>query len=203
MDRETLVMPSLPWPLRDAWLSRLLVRARGGDREAFRDLYRVLYGPVSRYVRRRVASPADAEDLVGQVFFRLLESLERFDSRRGSVLTYTLSMARNALIDEARGRRGQVPEEAAAAIPDAGAGPLERLLGEEDAARVRAELARLPAETRELLMLRFGDGLRFAEVAQLMGLSEAAVRQRTSRAVRELRARWDASPARGALSHDG
>ncbi len=203
MGRETLVMPLLPWPLRDAWLSRQVVRAQRGDREAFRDLYRALYGLVSRYVRRRVASPADAEDLVGQVFFRLLESLGRIDSRRGSVLTYALSMARNALIDEARGRVGQVPEEAAAAIPDAGAGPLERLLGEEDTARVRAELARLPAETRELLLLRFGDGLRFAEVAQLMGLSEAAVRQRTSRAVRELRARWDASPARGALTHDG
>lgn len=196
-------MPSLPWPLRDAWLSRLVVRGQRGDRDAFRDLYRALYGPVSSYVRRRVASPADAEDLVGQVFFRLLESLERIDSRRGSVLTYALSMARNALIDEARGRVGQVPEEAAAALPDMGAGPLERLLGEEDVARVRAELARLPAETRELLMLRFGDGLRFAEVAQVLGLSEAAVRQRTSRAVRELRARWDAGPARGALTHDG
>jgi RNA polymerase sigma-70 factor (ECF subfamily) len=196
-------MPQLPWPLRDAWLSRLVVRAQRGDREAFRDLYRALYGPVSRYVRRRVGSQADAEDLVGQVFFRLLETLDRVDPKRGTVLAYALTMARNALVDDARGRAGRVPEEAAAAVPDAGAGPLERLLGEEDAERVRRELARLPAETRELLMLRFGDGLRFAEVAQVLGLSEAAVRQRTSRAVRELRARWDAGPARGELANDG
>jgi RNA polymerase sigma-70 factor (ECF subfamily) len=196
-------MPQLPWPLRDAWLSRLVVRGQRGDREAFRDLYRALYGPVSRYVRRRVHSAADAEDLVGQVFFRLLESLARIEPRRGSVLAYALSMARNALVDHARGRAGMVPEEAAAAIPDAAAGPLERLMGAEDTERIRSELARLPAETRELLMLRFGDGLRFAEVAQVLGLSEAAVRQRTSRAVRELRARWDADPERGALANDG
>lgn len=196
-------MPRLPWPLRDAWLSRLVVRSQRGDREAFRDLYRALYGPVSRYVRQRVSSAADAEDLVGQVFFRLLESLERIDPKRGSVLAYALSMARNALVDDARARAGRVPEEAAAAIPDSGAGPLERLVGAEDTQRLRAELARLPPETRELLMLRFGDGLRFAEVAQVMGLSEAAVRQRTSRAVRELRARWDAGPTRGALANDG
>jgi RNA polymerase sigma-70 factor (ECF subfamily) len=150
-----------------------------------------------------VASPADAEELVGQVFFRLLESLERVEPRRGSVLVYALSMARNALVDEARSRARFLPEEAAAAVPDGATGPLERLLGEEDVERVRAELARLPAETRELLMLRFGDGLRFAEVAQVLGLSEAAVRQRTSRAVRELRARWDAGPARGELANDG
>lgn len=196
-------MPRLPWPLRDAWLSRLVLRSQRGDREAFRDLYRALYGPVSRYVHRRVPSAADAEDLVGQVFFRLLESLDRIEPRRGSVLSYTLSMARNALVDNARSRAGMVPEEAAAAVPDTGMGPLERLVGEEDAERVRLELARLPAETRELLMLRFGDGLRFAEVAQVMGLSEAAVRQRTSRAVRELRARWDAGPARGELANGG
>jgi RNA polymerase sigma-70 factor (ECF subfamily) len=140
---------------------------------------------------------------VGQVFFRLLESLDRIDPRKGTVLVYALSMARNALVDEARSRAGRVPEEAAAAVPDSKAGPLERLMGEEDVARVRSELARLSAETRELLMLRFGDGLRFAEIAQVMGISEAAVRQRTSRAVRELRARWDAGPARGELANDG
>jgi RNA polymerase sigma-70 factor (ECF subfamily) len=166
-------------------------------------LYRALYGPVSRYVRRRVPSAADAEELVGQVFFRLLESLDRIEPRKGSVLVYALSMARNALVDEARSRVGRVPEEAAAEVPDAGAGPLERLLGEENAERVRAELAGLPAETRELLMLRFGDGLRFGEISQVMGLSEAAVRQRTSRAVRELRERWNADLARGELTHDG
>jgi RNA polymerase sigma-70 factor (ECF subfamily) len=196
-------MPQLPWPLRDAWLSRLLVRSQRGDREAFRDLYRALYGPVSRYLRRRVPSAVDAEELIGQVFFRLLESLDRVDPRKGTVLVYALSMARNALVDEARSRAGLVPEEAAAAVPDSGAGPLERLMGEEDVTRVRSELAKLPAETRELLMLRFGDGLRFAEIAQVLGLSEAAVRQRTSRAVRELRSRWDAGLARGELANDG
>jgi len=196
-------MPQLPWPLRDAWLSRLVARSQRGDREAFRDLYRALYGPVSRYLRRRVSNSADAEELAGQVFFRLLESLDRIDSRKGSVMVYALSMARNALVDDARSRAGRVPEEAAAAVPDMGAGPLERLMGQEDVERIRSELASLPAETRELLMLRFGDGLRFAEIAQVLGLGEAAVRQRTSRAVRELRARWDAGPARGELANDG
>ena len=196
-------MPPLPWPLRDAWLSRLVLRSQRGDREAFRDLYRALYGPVSRYVRRRVSSAAEAEELVSQVFFRLLESLERIEPRKGSVLAYALSMARNALVDETRARAGRAPEEAAMALPDTAVGPLERLLGEEEARRLGVELARLPAQTRELLMLRFGDGLRFAEIAQVLGLSEAAVRQRTSRAVRELRARWDANPAKGALANEG
>ena len=196
-------MPSLPWLLRDAWLSRLVVRSQRGDREAFRELYRALYEPVSRYIPQRVPNPSEAEDPVGQVFLRLLESLDRIDPSKGSVFSYTLSMARNALVDEARRRASLEPEGPLHPSPTRRTGPLERLMGEENTERIRLELARLPAETRELLMLRFGDGLRFAEIAQVLGLNEAAVRQRTSRAVRELRARWDAGLARGELANDG
>ena len=168
-------MSYLPWPLREAWLSRCVARAQAGDREAFRRLYRALYGPVSSYVGRRVRRREDAEDVVGQVFFRLLESLGRVDVRRGTVLAYVLSMARNALADEARRGHLAAPEEV---------------------------LAALPAGTRELLVLRYADGLRYAEIAQMVGLSEAAVRQRTSRAVRDIRARWSARSAGGALSNE-
>jgi RNA polymerase sigma-70 factor, ECF subfamily len=196
-------MPALPWPLRDAWLSRLVVRAQRGDREAFRALYQALYAPVSRYVRRRVARPADAEDVIGQVFFRLREGLARIDPRRGSVLAYALGAARNALVDQARGRAGHAPQEEAAALVDGAASPLERLVRSEEEARVRAHLAGLPAQTRELLVLRYAEGLRYTEIAQMLGLSEAAVRQRTSRAVRELRGRWSEAAAQGALANDG
>jgi RNA polymerase sigma-70 factor, ECF subfamily len=196
-------MPALPWPLRDAWLSRLVVRAQRGDREAFRALYQALYPAVSGYVRRRVQRPADAEDVIGQVFFRLLEGLARIDPRKGSVLAYALSAARHALVDQARGRAGHVPEEEAAALVDGATSALEQLVQSEEAARVRAELALLPPQTRELLVLRYADGLRYAEIAQMLGLGEAAVRQRTSRAVRELRARWSPGETRGALTHDG
>jgi RNA polymerase sigma-70 factor (ECF subfamily) len=213
----------LPWFLRDARLARLLRRSQRGDREAFRALYQALYGPVARFVRRRVASPADAEDVVAQVFTRLLESLARVDPARGSVLAYVLAMARHALADRARrGRASGAQEEAPpdggacdgraqggeavlAVLPDPADGALEQLLAREEAARVREGLAALPAEARELLVLRYGDGLRHAEIAQMLGLSEAAVRQRTSRAVRELRARWQAPDGggRGALANDG
>lgn len=196
-------MPQLPWPLRDAWLARLLVRSQRGDREAFQRLYRALYAPVARYVRRRVARPADAEDVVGQVFFRLLETLGRVDPQKGGVFAYVMGIARNAVVDHARAHLAQAPEEVLAALPDPGAGPLQRLESAREEAAVRAELAALPAATRELLALRYADGLRYAEMAEVLGMSEAAVRQRTSRAVRDLRARWGAGQAQKAVAHEG
>ena len=114
--------------------------------------------------------PADAEDVIGQVFFRLLEGLARIDPRRGSVLAYALGAARNALVDQARGRGGPRPPRRRR--PRWWTAQRARWSGwcsSEQEARVRAELARLPAQTRELLVLRYADGLRYAEIAQMLG----------------------------------
>lgn len=196
-------MPELPWPLRALWLSRLAARSRRGDRDAFRDLYRALYGPVMRFVSRRVRRPADAEEITSQVFFRLLESLQQLDPRR-NVLAYVLAIARNAIADHARASSGAEPDAAAALAPLAADDPgaLARLEGAERSAALEAEWASLPAETRELLVMRFADGLRCGEIAELLGLTHAAVRQRLSRAVRELRARLNTRLSEGALTHD-
>jgi len=180
---------SLLWPLRDARLASWMRQARAGDREAFRSLYRALYLPVSRFVSLRVSNRADAEDLVAQVFFRLLESLPGYAPERGAVLTWSLSIARNAVVDHLR-RRPSSLEERALAVADGRPGPLEVLVSAERSQALRTELAALPEEVQQLLLLRYGDGLRFSEIAQLLGEHPATVRQRVSRAVRGLREKW-------------
>jgi RNA polymerase sigma factor (sigma-70 family) len=65
-----------------------------------------------------------------------------------------------------------------------------RALDHDEAARiVRELLADLPPITREIFALRYADGLRHGEIAKLLGLEEAAVKQRVSRVLRALRAR--------------
>jgi RNA polymerase sigma-70 factor (ECF subfamily) len=61
-------------------------------------------------------------------------------------------------------------------------------------------VAALPAEARELLRLRFADGLRFSEIAALQGTTEPAARQRCSRLVRDLR-QAAGVPAGGEWAH--
>jgi RNA polymerase sigma-70 factor (ECF subfamily) len=180
----------LSWSLRDARLARLVVRSQRGEREAFRRLYGELYDPVSRFVRRRIRLSTDVDDLVSQVFFRLLESLPRIEPKRGSVFAYVIAVARHLIGDHLRHPRNSSAGEPTSSIPDSSMGPLERLVSNGEAEAVRAELAALPKDVRELLLLRFGDGFRYSEIAQMLELSEPAVRQRVSRAMRELRAAW-------------
>lgn len=181
---------SLLWPSRDDRHADLLRRARSGDRRAFQALFRELHDPVSGYVFRRIVNRADAEDLIGRVFTRMLERLDQFDPKRGRVLPWVLGIARNAIIDHYRTRKVSSPLDALGSpLPAEVRDPLADLLARERAELLAGLLEDLPADVRELLALRYGDGLRHREIAELCGISVAAVKQRVSRARREAKAR--------------
>jgi len=180
----------LPWPLRDELHARRLARAREGDGEAFRALYRDLHPEVSRFVARRVRARADAEDLTARVFVAFVERLRDYDRGRGSVRGWLLAIARNAIIDHFRRVRPTAGAgELLDALPCDALGPLDGLLAREQLDQLAALVRGLDPEARELLALRFADGLRHREVAAVLGLQEAAVKQRVSRILRDLRAR--------------
>ena len=178
----------LPWPFVRDPHARLVARARAGDARAFGALYDALHPRVWAFAARRCACAADAEDVVARTFHRLLERLDRYQPRRGPVAAFALAIARNLLIDDARLRaqareaRGEASADEAEDVPDA----LGQLVRAEELGALREALALLPPETRELFRLRFGDGLRTGEIAALLGITEAAVRQRLSRGLRSL-----------------
>jgi RNA polymerase sigma-70 factor (ECF subfamily) len=181
--------------IRDRRHGRLLQKARRGDAKAFRSLYRELHGPVFDYLDRRLDDVHDVEDCVASVFHKFLENLERYDPRRGSVTAWLMAMARHAMIDHLRRRRETLDVDGLSEILAGPAcDPLEGLLRTEQAEQVRCELERLPAATRELIALRYGDGLRCREIAAVLGIGESAVKQRLSRAVRTLRRRVAGEP---------
>lgn len=137
---------------------------------------------------RRVRDPSDAEDLVARTFEKMLGRLDQFDPARGSARMWVFGIARNLVIDHHRAGGRSAPTDPL--ILDRGGGsddgPLDRLLRDEHNARLLELLAELPPERRELLALRYGEGLSTREIAQLLDLGEAAVRQRLSRTRREL-----------------
>jgi len=191
----------LPWPIREARLARLAARARRGDPAAVVSLYRALHPDVSRFVGRRVGSVAAAEDAVAATFHRLLESLPRLDGSRGSVTGYALAVARTVLSDARRTMREAWRLEDAPEPEDPRPDALGRLLQGEREAILRRGIAALPRSTRELLAFRFADGLRWSEIAVILGESETALRQRSSRALRELRESIDGAEG-GELAHE-
>lgn len=194
--RETLV---------DARLSRQARRAVEGDAEAFRCLYRALHPVVWRYVSRRIAGRADVEDLVSRTFTRMVEHLHRFDPERGTVRAWSIGIARNIVIDHLRAHRGRGADaDAVERLADAALDPAGVLLADEREAELRAALSECSPAVREMFSLRFGDGLRVREIAELLDMSEAAVKQRFARTLRELRGKLGerSGPPRNAFAGD-
>lgn len=181
--------------MRDGRHRLWLGLARRGNEDAFRRLYGELYGPVAGYVAARVGNTQDAEDLTGTVFTKLVDGLDRFDGRRGSVLTWMLAMARNQVIDHHRRRQAHgaardrtVPVDELADVLAADQGdPLGTMVREENLRHLRRLVRRQPEAVREMIALRFGQGLTVRETAAVLGLNEDAVKQRFARTFRKIR----------------
>jgi RNA polymerase sigma factor (sigma-70 family) len=76
-------------------------------------------------------------------------------------------------------------------LPDGAASALDVLIEGEEEQRLRRLIQDLPAETREMFALRYGDGLKHHEIASVLGVPVDTVKQRFSRAHKALRERID------------
>lgn len=174
--------------LRQARVDRWARRAAAGDRAAFRRLYAELYPAVASFVARRVPVREDAEDLVSRTFEKLVGTLPTIDPAKGGVKAWVIGIARNAIIDHRRTAKPSSPIEPLGGLIASGIeGADESIERGEREAEVRAAIGRLPEDVQELIALRFGDDLSWREIAAVTGGTDVAVRQRVSRALRELR----------------
>lgn len=174
---------------RDLRHRLLLTRARAGHEASLRALYRALYDPVAGYVARRIRCHEDAQDVVARVFHRFVASLDQYEGSRGSVWTWVMTLTRHAVIDHWRAQRsaGESIDVLAEVLADDRPDPLDALVQSEEAQLLHGVLRDEPDEIREIFSLHFVEGMRYAEIARVMGLSEAAVKQRFSRTMRRLR----------------
>lgn len=152
------------------------------------DVYREHAAPIWRYVRARLASDADAEDVTSDVFLRALRSWDRFDPSRGSLRGWLIGIARNAVADwwRARGEEpmDELPEIRAARPVD---DPEARALASDDADVLRRHLSGLTTREREAIALRFGAELSSAEIGTVLGVSPTAARMLVHRGITKLR----------------
>ena len=157
---------------RERWLTRRAVRrASDGDGEAMGELYDRYASRVYGHVRRMMGDRHDAEDVTQLVFLKLIWSLDRYDERSGDFCAWLLRVARNLAIDEMRRRRPVLVGDLYAA--DVGPG------GDDEAAALaaalRAALAELSRDQREVVVLRQFVGLRPREIADRLERSEGSV----------------------------
>jgi len=140
-----------------------------------------------RVARRLVRSAAEAEDLTQTAILNVLRhanSIEDSAHIKAYLLTAVRNLWRNQL--RQRGRRRFVGADAAYHLPSEELGPEEQALNLLDASLARIAFASLSRTSQEILSLRYIQGFGFVEMADQLGISAVAARQRAHRAREEL-----------------
>jgi RNA polymerase sigma-70 factor, ECF subfamily len=160
----------------------------GPGAEPWDAVYRRVRPRLDAYCRRRL--PADAaEDAVSETLARAVAGRHRYRDRGLGIDAWLFGICRNVVLDAQRraGRRRQgVPAEAAWS-PHA-PGPLDHVLGAEEADALRVAFAQLGESDREVLELRVVAGLDADATASVLGKRPGAVRMAQARALSRLRA---------------
>ncbi len=141
-------------------------------------LYRQYREPLLRYLQRLCGSPELAEELVQDTFVKAYVGLVAF---RGdcSVATWLFRIARNLYLNSLRRPSAvRVDTDVLTAIPDGrNAGdPVRQAAANEQRDRIGLALAQLPERYRSVLLLRDAEGLSYIEIADVLGMSLAAVK---------------------------
>jgi RNA polymerase sigma-70 factor, ECF subfamily len=168
-------------------LIEVLDAARSGDEGAWDELFRRSYPRLLAYAGRRLPTDELAKDAVGETMIRAVASLHRFRHEGGGFDAWMYGILRHVVIDAQRALFREGPGLVPEAV-EAGPGPSDRALVQEDADEVRAAFVQLSAADQELLELRVVSELSVDEVATMLGRRPGAVRMAQSRALRRLRA---------------
>jgi RNA polymerase sigma-70 factor, ECF subfamily len=171
----------------DETVDRLVAEAKGGNPDAFGQIFDVYVEPLHRFIASRVNRPSDAEDLTQLVFVKALEALPRYESRGIPFGGWLFRLARNAIIDQVRTRKDSVPLNTAVTRETEDIGPEARATLREDLERVARAMTELTEDQREVIELRFFAGLSVVEVAVAMGRQEGTIRGLQFRAIAALR----------------
>ncbi len=163
--------------------SGFVALARQGDHRAFAELVRRHQDRVFRFLLRMIGSRDEATELTQDTFMKAYQALPGWRPE-AQFSTWLFQIARNAALDVLR-RRGLaefVPIEDALVVADHAPTPEERLGISQRLRLLEHALAQLPADHREVLLLREIEDLSYAEIAVALGVAEGTVKSRIARA---------------------
>lgn len=169
----------------------LVQRMREGEAQAGETLCRRYHLQLYRYLQRLTRSDHLAEELFQQTWVSVLEHLDRFDpaSATGGFKAWLFRIATNKTNDlwRSRGRERNAKEGFAKIteqeVPDAALG----LQGTDDTLKLRKAIEQLPESQRQVLLLRYYSGMKFIEIAQMLGCPLNTALGRMHKAVLKLK----------------
>ncbi|MGD8412660.1 MAG: sigma-70 family RNA polymerase sigma factor [Candidatus Latescibacterota bacterium] len=164
----------------------LVVRLRDGHSEAGKVLDQLYRSRLVRFSLGYLGNREEAEDAAQDVFYRVINSPTVPDNFRA----WIYEICRNCCLDRLRAKNRRPDDQTlptTSYFADHMTGNLTRLIKGERKAQLWQRLAALPADQREVLLLRYTEGLSRAEISQVLGIPENLVKHRIYNGLEKLR----------------
>lgn len=170
----------------------LMLKVAEGDRFAFGKLYDRFSTPLYSLALKMLSSEAEAQDLLQEVFLSVWNNAASYKADRGNAFSWVVSQLRNRAIDRLRSRRrrGELLEQHGEDLQPHGsavATSSENMQQQERAREIRAALAKLNDDQREVLELAFFEGLTQVEIAEKLEEPLGTIKARAYRGMARLR----------------
>lgn len=170
-----------------------------GDARAFEQLLRRHQRPVFNFIHRQVGREAVAEELLQEVFLRIIKGAPSYQ-RQAKFTTWLYTIARNLCVDQARrakhrqaasldqplGRDGE-GQTLGERVKNGGPSVDRQVIGKELQAHLQQAIGQLPDDQREVFLMREYLNLPFKEIAEITGHPENTVKSRMRYALERLR----------------
>jgi RNA polymerase sigma-70 factor, ECF subfamily len=170
----------------------LVVAAQGGDAGAFRELYEAYRERIHSLVAYSIGDPTQSQDVSQAVFFKIFRGLRSFRFQ-SSLSTWIYRIAHNECQDHHRRRSApHVPLEAILGSGDEIDGrPTsdDQHAQQERETIIRRALTQLPFKMREVVVLKYVEGLSYEEMSKALGCAPGTVASRLNRALAALEER--------------
>lgn len=160
------------------------------DMLVFGKIYDTQYKKVYNYISYRITNHMDTEDLVSQVFLRVLEKYDTYDPKRASMSTWIIGIAHNAVSDYFQAKRKGAAVDLYTESPNLPSGGAldDIVIKNEQNLTLMMALNTLNNRERHMIALKYGAELKGREIAKVMGLSSVNVSVTIFRSIRKLRA---------------
>jgi len=166
-----------------------LTRAAAGDSEAFGVLYDRYVGRIYNYIYYRTGNQHDAEDLTSRVFTRAMKHITNYQDRGVPFSAWLYRIAHNLVANWHRdnSRRQEITLDDAYRMGSDGELPEYSLIRTEEEKALLNVIRHLPEDRQQLLILKFVEHLSNAEIGQIMGRTEGAIKSLYHRTLLSLR----------------
>lgn len=152
--------------------------------ELYERIYKEYGSKVMGYIRSHINNYSDAEDLHSDVFMKVFDKLDSFDSSASSISTWVYTITRNTVIDYYRTHRitEEIPEDMAVDNDFE-----QDMINEESLSALADALSELPEELRDIVVLKYYKNYSLHKIADMMQMSYGMVKIRHNKALEILK----------------